>query len=209
MFSLLFNAERKFLTLLFCPLLLLPSPASSLSPSLSFAVLLPFFSESPGVVRSDLLPSRPPLPPHAHARLHPVPDPQQPHAHPAGARGPVSEQTLLLHVFFLLPSLLLRLLPVVLAQLPVVPLQHGEPRLPALLALPPSPADHPLTSLPHDGESPAQLGLGGHPGVRGHGVSGRGAFPCPLPIASPASVDHGEPTQQRRRPPSKEGGEDR
>lgn len=185
-----------FNTLLFCPPSLLPSPASSP------AVILLFVRENPGAIRSDLLPLRPPLPPHAHACLHP--HPQQPHTNPAGARGPVSQQALLLHLFFLLPSLLLRPVPGLLAQLPAIPLQLSEPRLPpllpptlpaALLALPRSSAAHSLTSLPRHGGSSDRLGLRSHPGFGGHGVSGHGASVCPLPVASPpASANHGEPT---------------
>lgn len=191
MFSLLFSAERKFLTLcsfvpLHCFLLLHPL-------FLSLAVILLFVGENPRAVRSDLLPSHPPLPPDTHARLHPVPQPHQPHTHPAGACGPVTEQALLFHFLLLLPSLLLRLLPSLLAQLPAFPLQLDEPRLPPLPpTLPAALLALFLTPLPHSSD---QLGLRGHPGVRGHGVPGHGASVCPLPLAPPpASADNGEPT---------------
>lgn len=203
-FSLLFNVERKFFTL--CPFVSLH--CFLLLNALSFCffsltVILLIVSENPGAVRSDLLPPRAPLPLHAHAHLQPVPHPQQPHTHPAGAGRPVSQQAFLLHLFLLLPSLLLRLLPGFLAQLPALPLQLGQPRLPpllpstvpaALLALPRSAAAHFLTTLHHYGGSSDWLRLWGHPGVRGHGVPSHGAPVCPLPLPStPAPADNGEP----------------
>lgn len=202
-FSLLFNAQWKFLTLCsFCSPLLLPSPASSL------AVILLFVSENPRAIRSDIPPPCPPLPHHAHAHLHPVPHPQQRHAHPAGASGPVRQQArLFLQLLILFPSLLRRFLPSLLAQLPTFPLQLCEPHLPpllpstlaaALVALARSATTHPLTFLPGHGGSSDQLGLRSYPGVRGHGVAGHGASVCPLPFASPlASADHGEPACQQ------------
>lgn len=199
MFCLLVNAERKFLTLCsFCPPSLLPIPASSL------AVILLSVSEKHGAIQSDILPSCSPLPPHAHASLRPVPSTHQPHAHPAGARGPVSQQALLLLLFFLLPSMLRCLLPSILTHLPAFPLLPREPCLPsmlpstfpaALLAHQGSATTNSLTSLPcHDGSSD-QLRLRGHPGFRGHGVPCHGAPVCPLPhTSSPASADNDEPT---------------
>lgn len=190
----------------FCPLPhlpLLPSPASSP------AVILLFVREKPRAIQSDILPSSPPLPPHANACLPPVPDAQQPRTHPARARGPVSQQALLLlHLFFLVPTLLSRLLPGLLAQLPAVPLLLCKPCLPPVLTSPPLPAafvtlpcsldDDSITPLPHHGGSSDQLGPRSHPGVRGHGVSGHVASVRPLPLVSPpASADNGEPTYQQ------------
>lgn len=219
MFSLLYNTERKFLTLcsfvpLHCFLLLYPLFFSFLT------VILLIVSENPRAIRSDLLSPCTHLPPHTDARLHPVPHPQQSHTHPAGACWPVSQQALLLHLFFLLPSLLFCLLPSFLAQLTAFPLQLSKPWLPpllpsavpaALLALPRSATTYFFTTLPYDGGSSDRFGIRGHPGVRGHGVPSDGAPVCPLPLPSPpAHADNGEPaSRQWWWPSSKQRTQDR
>lgn len=191
----------------------------SFSLSLPLTVFLLIISEKPRAVRSDLLPSHPPLPPHAHAGLHPVPQPHQSNTHPAGARRPVTQQAVLLIIFFLLPCLLLRLIPSVFTQFPAVPLQFEPcltPMLPptapaSVFTLPHSPVAHWLTILPHHGDSSDQLRLRGHPGLRGHGFSSHRASVRPLPpLSPPAPADNGGSTRcQRRQPSSKQTAQDR